>query len=278
MTKKEGLYYLPGQIEINWNDNKEASVFWHRMITEHEVSGLKSLGCQVEICSNWIIVSQNPRSTSSIAYFNRIIDIKASEDELKNLIETKRRCSPQTSFVINPFTLPRNAESILADYGASNVLSSMVIGKELIKVEPLPDTQFVVCPITPESSLENKERLFDLFSNFFLKNGESENDARRRLTHNMRNGAHFLALNKGEPVAMAGAAIYGEVASGYTGIVKDEYRTTNILDRLGLELANSLIKGGVKFVYMKSRNRGLIGYARRYYGFKSLYGERVYEI
>jgi len=214
------------------------------------------------------------------SFYRRIMDLNFTPEELASFIRDRRSPQFRTSIVITPFTQPKNAEQILIGEGARHTLSSVVMGKELDPSSTLPSLSIdegftfeVVLPGSPHEKL-----LMSIFFPFFAKSEETEEDVAKRLAHNVKNGPHILALDGQKPVGMAGAIVFGEVASIYAGIIDEDYRNTRILDRLALEMTNVLTEKGVNFVYIKSRNKGLLGYARRFFGFGHLYNERVYEI
>lgn len=270
LTKR--LYLNPKDLELE-SGNHHGRQLYQRIIA-HEISGLESMGCRVENQVGYIRV-YSPESKQHLAFLNRIIAINTDTEHLRdvaNLIKSLH--DTPVSFEISPYTKPSCTEEILKNEGFRHVLSSDVLGKELTSTEQLPGTPFEIKRITDSKSAND---LYHVFSKFFLKDGETESEARERLRHNLAHGPHLIVYLDNRPVGMTGGIIFEDMASAYAGYIDPEFRRTNVVLRLTKELCRELFKDGARYVYFKSRNRAVIYGGKIFLGLKHLYNERIYE-
>ncbi|OGM33037.1 hypothetical protein A2803_02885 [Candidatus Woesebacteria bacterium RIFCSPHIGHO2_01_FULL_44_21] len=90
-------------------------------------------------------------------------------------------------------------------------------------------------------------------------------------------GPHRVVLSNDTPIGMVGSVVIGDAATVYAGIIESHYRNTLVLDLMRCELNNSLLEAGAPNIYMKTRNKAVNLYTQKFYGFKNIYNERVYE-
>jgi len=208
------------------------------------------------------------------SFYNRVMNISTDEENLGVLIASKEAGDASVVFVINPFTTPSNAEKVLDQCGATHTLSSVVLGRQSTENTKQQSGMFRI----KEAMVGNIDDLFDLFARFFLKEGELPDDARVRLKQNLNHGPHLICYLNGVPVAFMGSVIFDNVASIYSGLVLEDQRKSPALQDLGVKMSQALKDKGVDYEYMKTRNRAVVLYAIKMFGFQRLYNERVYEI
>jgi hypothetical protein len=266
---KGQLYLDSRDITIEAKLPSELARIKESCISEHEVTGLQRMGCDISCKEGYMSISHlNP-----LPFYNRVVRLNTSHIDLDKLINEENR---QFTIAINPFSIPRDAEEIIVTRGGNLYLSSIVLGRELLKPVELSQPSYDVVYVHEVSSLTDE--LFQIFSQFFIKNGETQSQGRERLLQNITKGSHILAIHNKKPIGMIGAIQIGEVASIYSGIVDEKYRTTKILEDMGWRLFNLLIEDGVNFVYMKSRNRAVVYGVKRMFDLEHLYNERLYLI
>lgn len=275
MSRQENLYYLPDEVEIRDQDANETSLGWYAILLAHEIAGLESLGCNVTMHPNWVMTSKTEGAPNP--FYNRVLSLCTSEEEFTGLLNILKAHNGRTAIVVNPFTLPKNSTELLSAFGAHHALSSVVLGKHLREPHHnSPATEAIIYGLN--YSNDHGRPALELFAQFFAKNQETMEETEQRLLHNLQQGHHFLAIIQGEVVGLIGSVVFGNTASIYAAAISESHRSTNILDSLSWRLSNALYEQSVKFVYLKSRNRAAIGYARKLQGFDHLYNERVYEI
>lgn len=270
-AKERHLYYDQNNIVVEGkSEASELAVKWYSKIISHELGGLASLGCTAERIRDWTVIHNAQQQEST--FLNRVVDICCHD---QHSVADMYASVGHSTFEINLFSSPDNLEEILVQNGAAHKLSSIVLGKELPDNHPLPKTPFKIVAVTDENLAI---LTFPIFSTFFLKEGETCDEARQRFLVNISRGPHFVAFDGDIPIGMIGSTIINDVAGMYTGIIDPQYRTGNGLPiRMTIELERTLHAQGVSFVYCKSRNRAVVLGSKMFLGLKHLYNERVYE-
>lgn len=274
MSRRENLYYLPGEIQVRERDKHAFASQWYSKVLTHELAGLRSLGCDVDISPEWTIVRKDEQRSS--AFYNRVLDVHTSPENLVALLKSLKMPDVKTSIIVNPFTLPNNSESVLTQYGAKHVLSSVILGKDIKQHDSVNTCEVDIANLSPNQ--KGWGQAINLFAEFFAKTNETENEIEERLRHNISRGLHLFATLRGEPAGLIGVVVFGDTASIYAAAVPEHFRNTRTLSALSQRLSIALFEQGITSVYLKSRNRGAIGYAQRFQGLRYLYTERVYEV
>lgn len=263
------LYYSYDSIKLESRDN--LSVFasrWYPRIIDHEINGLKSMGCQVDFGDSWTIVRNVERPVDS--YYNRVLDIKGDDREsFVHLLDSLK----YESVEITPFTSFRDIEDILQEKCFIHTFSSIVLGKELVRSTEVFKIPYKVKRIDNDSL---EASALPIFRSFHKKAGESESTVAERFHNNLERGPHFVILDSDRCVGVGGAIVDGVVASVYAGAIKPSFRGGGVGIRLASEIENELANNGVEFVYYKTRNRAVARGSRIYLGLRHLYNERVY--
>lgn len=264
------LYFQTKEIVIDSTKEYGNQILgYHRRIVDHQLAGLRSMGCNIERNDSMVAVFHPSKRQP---FYNRVIDVHMDELTLDGVIH-ELPCG--TSIEVTPFSLPTNCESILDKNGFMHTLSTVVLAKELLHTPVLPDIPFDVVNI---NSLQLAVDGLSLFSTFFKKPDETDEHVAIRYKNNLGKGPHLVVFDKKKPIATIGAIIEGDTASVYNGIVLAEYRSSGLItQRLCLEMEKYLCEAGVGFYYYKTRNRAVATLAPRYLGLKSLYNERIYE-
>jgi hypothetical protein len=263
------LYLEPREIEVSIisPEKIEETRSWFERITLHELQGLESMGCTVDSLDGLTIVrhKENPNP-----FLNRVIIESPNQLQLMRVIQTIPR---HYQYIVTPFGDYIEQENTLKSVGATNTLSSTVVGKEISPMPPGPEG--FELEIVPPGGKSFPEML-DLFDSFFRKPGETHSEEEKRLEANLHRGTHVVARLEGQLIAMIGTIDIGATSSIYAGIVKEGYRNIPVLDALVPFLINILAEKEIKYYYGKSRNRAFLITLRRMFGFRQLYSERAY--
>ena len=261
------MYIDKEGISLDVGDITGEGEAWFDIITEHEIKGLELLGCTVTRLHETVYVEH---AVFRYPFYNRIL----GRDVLSALYG---QYTNQVSVVLpSVFTASRFAEGIAQNLGWTHTMSSLVLVRELEESMRLPMIPLGYKVLQIESPI-SIEMGFEIFATFFLKPEESRENGFRRFTHNIEQGPHIIALYRGSPIAIAGSIAIGSTATFYSGLVVEQHRNTEILDRLMRGLSNILYTHGVRHIYMKTRNRAVELYSRRFYKVRHVYNERVYE-
>lgn len=251
-------------------DEAHVQEWWERILY-HEMFGLKSMGCNVERRLTHIEISNYKKG---LPFYNRLLGLNGNLQSVRDILEGTQK---PISLVLSSISRSeQEAERIAQTLGWTHELSSVVLAREFEKPLESISYEYDVKLIR----VDDRETLckgFEIFSSFFLKPGESRESGFARFSHNVISGPHLLAQLAEKPIAIVGSVIMCETASVYAGMVDKEHRNTTLLDVLVRELSGFLWGEGVKYIYMKTRNRAVVLYSQRMYKFEHIYNERVYE-
>ena len=260
------IYYDKSDIKLEEHTATSETQFWFQNITEHEVAGLELMGSKIVRYPNGLISTFHDNDTF---FFNRTIGINN-----QNIGAALTEHRPRELVIPSFITKGKDIEDGLLTDEWLHSLSSIVLVSKLDKKIEVPDIPF---KITPIDSKETFESGFEIFSSFFLKSGELVDEAYLRFTHNVNQGPHRIILDGNKPIAMIGSIVIGELATIYSGIIDSEYRNTQVLDSMRSEMSNTLLDQGIVNIYMKTRNKAVNLYTQRFFAFKNIYNERIYE-
>lgn len=256
MKNQDNNYYAPDEITLYSSEE------WDRhfmQILQHEIAGLLSLWGK----QRWREIKNETHTWSP--FYNRIY-FKKKGDIPRNY---------KWSVICNPYLIE---DTIWFTESFEHCQSSLVFWQELacLTISDVDTLTRTVQTVSLNQDFSFNDYL-SLFGLFFKKKDEGNEALKNRLKANIQKGTHLVLYDNQKPVWIVWVIELNRIASIYSFLIlpwQSDIHAHRVL--WNLLIKHLKWKGDIDFVYLKTRNKAVELFLKKYTNMKFLYSEHIY--